>query len=134
MDIEDDGTIKVASVDNEAGESAIAWIQSIVAEPEVGKVYEGKVVKIVDFGAFVNFLGSKDGLVHISELANERVPSVSDVVSEGQEVKVLVLAVDDRGKVKLSMRAVDQSTGEEVPVERKDREPRRERRPRNRND
>ena len=134
MDIEDDGTIKVASVDNEAGESAIAWIQSIVAEPEVGKVYEGKVVKIVDFGAFVNFLGSKDGLVHISELANERVPSVGDVVSEGQEVKVLVLAVDDRGKVKLSMRAVDQSTGEEVPVERKDREPRRERRPRNNND
>ena len=134
VDIEDDGTIKVASVDNEAGEKAIAWIQSIVAEPEVGKVYEGKVVKIVDFGAFVNFLGSKDGLVHISELANERVPSVSDVVSEGQEVKVLVLAVDDRGKVKLSMRAVDQSTGEEVPVERKDREPRRERRPRNKND
>ena len=134
VDIEDDGTIKVASVDNEAGERAIAWIQSIVAEPEVGKVYEGKVVKIVDFGAFVNFLGSKDGLVHISELANERVPSVSDVVSEGQEVKVLVLAVDDRGKVKLSMRAVDQSTGEEVPVERKDPEPRRDRRPRNSND
>ncbi len=134
VDIEDDGTIKVASVDNEAGERAIDWIQSIVAEPEVGKIYQGKVVKIVDFGAFVNFLGSKDGLVHISELANERVPSVGDVVSEGQEVKVLVLAVDDRGKVKLSMRAVDQNTGEEVPVERKDRENRRERRPRNSNE
>ncbi|HAT35610.1 MAG TPA: polyribonucleotide nucleotidyltransferase, partial [Rhodospirillaceae bacterium] len=125
IDIEDDGTIKVASVDNDAGQKAIDWIQSIVAEPEVGTIYDGKVVKIVDFGAFVNFLGSKDGLVHISELANERVPSVGDVVSEGQEVKVLVLAVDDRGKVKLSMRAVDQETGEEIPVERKEREPRR---------
>ena len=131
VDIEDDGTIKVASIDNEAGEKAISWIQSIVAEPETGQIYDGKVVKIVDFGAFVNFLGSKDGLVHISELANERVPSVADVVSEGQEVKVLVLAVDDRGKVKLSMRAVNQETGEEVPVERKAREPRRERRSHN---
>ena len=130
VDIEDDGTIKVASVDTDAGQKAIDWIQSIVAEPEVGTIYEGKVVKIVDFGAFVNFLGSKDGLVHISELANERVPSVGDVVSEGQTVKVLVLAVDGRGKVKLSMRAVDQETGEEIPVERKEREPRRERGPR----
>jgi polyribonucleotide nucleotidyltransferase len=130
VDIEDDGTIKVASVDTDAGQKAIDWIQSIVAEPEVGTVYEGKVVKIVDFGAFVNFLGSKDGLVHISELANERVPSVGDVVSEGQAVKVLVLAVDDRGKVKLSMRAVDQESGEEIPVERKEREPRRDRGPR----
>ena len=130
VDIEDDGTIKVASVDTDAGQKAIDWIQSIVAEPEVGTVYEGKVVKIVDFGAFVNFLGSKDGLVHISELANERVPSVGDVVSEGQTVKVLVLAVDDRGKVKLSMRAVDQESGEEIPVERKEREPRRDRGPR----
>ncbi len=130
VDIEDDGTIKVASVDTDAGQKAIDWIQSIVAEPEVGTIYEGKVVKIVDFGAFVNFLGSKDGLVHISELANERVPSVGDVVSEGQTVKVLVLAVDGRGKVKLSMRAVDQESGEEIPVERKEREPRRDRGPR----
>ncbi|MDA0655530.1 MAG: polyribonucleotide nucleotidyltransferase, partial [Proteobacteria bacterium] len=124
IDIEDDGTIKVASVEADAGQKAIDWIQSIVAEPEVGTIYTGKVVKIVDFGAFVNFLGSKDGLVHISELANERVPSVGDVISEGQEVKVLVLAVDDRGKVKLSMRAVDQETGAEIPVERKEPEPR----------
>jgi polyribonucleotide nucleotidyltransferase len=130
IDIEDDGTIKVASVEADAGQKAIDWIQSIVAEPEVGTIYTGKVVKIVDFGAFVNFLGSKDGLVHISELANERVPSVGDVISEGQEVKVLVLAVDDRGKVKLSMRAVDQETGAEIPVERKEAEPRGERRPR----
>ena len=85
-------TLDGQSVEADAGQKAIDWIQSIVAEPEVGTIYTGKVVKIVDFGAFVNFLGSKDGLVHISELANERVPSVGDVISEGQEVKVLVLA------------------------------------------
>ena len=117
VDIEDDGTIKVAAVDGEAGQKAIDWITSIVAEPEVGTIYNGKVVKLMDFGAFVNFLGSKDGLVHISELAQERVGEVGDVVSLGDEVKVKVIGLDDRGKVKLSMRAVNQETGEEIPVE-----------------
>ena len=114
IDIEDDGTVKVASVDSKASQAALDWIRSIVAEPEVGVIYTGKVVKIMDFGAFVNFLGSRDGLVHISELANERVKSVGDVVKVGDMVKVKVLAVDDRGKVKLSMRAVDQQTGEDL--------------------
>jgi len=117
VDIEDDGTIKVAAVDGEAGQKAIDWITSIVAEPEVGTIYNGKVVKLMDFGAFVNFLGSKDGLVHISELAQERVGEVGDVVTLGDEVKVKVIGLDDRGKVKLSMRAVNQETGEEIPVE-----------------
>ena len=117
VDIEDDGTIKVAAVDGDAGQRAIDWITSIVAEPEVGKIYNGKVVKLMDFGAFVNFLGSKDGLVHISELAQERVGEVGDVVTMGDEVKVKVIGLDDRGKVKLSMRAVNQETGEEIPVE-----------------
>ncbi len=117
VDIEDDGTIKVAAVDGDAGQRAIDWITSIVAEPEVGKIYKGKVVKLMDFGAFVNFLGSKDGLVHISELAQERIGEVGDVVAMGDEVKVKVIGLDDRGKVKLSMRAVDQETGEELPVE-----------------
>ncbi len=117
IDIEDDGTVKVAAVDQEAGQRAIDWINSIVAEPEVGAIYNGKVVKIMDFGAFVNFLGSRDGLVHISELAPERVRSVEDVVKLGDEVKVKVIGLDDRGKVKLSMRAVNQETGEEIPVE-----------------
>ena len=117
VDIEDDGTIKVAAVDGEAGQKAIDWITSIVAEPEVGTIYNGKVVKLMDFGAFVNFLGSKDGLVHISELAQERVGEVGDVVSLGDEVKVKVIGLDDRGKVKLSMRAVNQENGEEIPVE-----------------
>jgi polyribonucleotide nucleotidyltransferase len=89
-------------------------IRGIVAEPEPGAIYEGKVVKIMDFGAFVNFLGPKDGLVHISELKNERVKTVGDVVSEGQAVKVKCLGIDDRGRVKLSMRAVDQETGEDL--------------------
>ena len=116
VDIEDDGTIKVAAIDGEAGQKAIDWITSIVAEPEVGTIYDGKVVKLMDFGAFVNFLGSKDGLVHISELAQERVGEVGDVVSLGDEVKVKVIGLD-RGKVKLSMRAVNQETGEEISVE-----------------
>ncbi len=114
VDIEDDGTIKVAAVDAEASQAAIDWIKSIVAEPEVGVIYTGKVVKLMDFGAFVNFLGSKDGLVHISELRPERVGKVSDVVKLGDQVKVKVLGFDDRGKVKLSMKAVDQETGEEL--------------------
>ncbi len=114
VDIEDDGTIKVSSVDNAASDAAINWIKGIVAEPEVGTIYSGKVVKVVDFGAFVNFMGSRDGLVHISELENRRVAKVTDVVNEGEEVKVKVLAVDDRGKVRLSMKVVDQETGKDL--------------------
>ncbi|MHA1112982.1 MAG: polyribonucleotide nucleotidyltransferase [Alphaproteobacteria bacterium] len=117
IDIEDDGTIKVAAVDSEAAEKAVNWIKGIVAEPEVGVIYDGKVVKIVDFGAFVNFLGPRDGLVHISELAPQRVNTVGDVVEEGEMVKVKVLGVDDRGKVKLSMKVVDQSTGADLSKE-----------------
>ena len=114
IDIEDDGTVKVAAVDASAAQAAIDWIRNIVAEPEVGEIYSGKVVKVVDFGAFVNFLGSRDGLVHISELAPQRVKQVADVVQVGDQVKVKVLGVDDRGKVKLSMKAVDQKTGEDL--------------------
>ncbi|MCZ6524914.1 MAG: polyribonucleotide nucleotidyltransferase [Alphaproteobacteria bacterium] len=119
IDIEDDGTIKVAAVDAGAAEKAIDWIRSIVAEPEVDKIYRGKVVKTVDFGAFVNFVGTRDGLVHVSELADHRVSRVTDMVSEGDEVYVKVLGIDDRGKVRLSMRAVDQQSGEELAVEAK---------------
>jgi polyribonucleotide nucleotidyltransferase len=114
IDIEDDGTIKVAAVDAKASQAAIDWIRGIVAEPEIGVVYSGKVVKVVDFGAFVNFLGSRDGLVHISELAPQRVKTVADVVKVGDLVKVKVIGMDDRGKVKLSMKAVDQATGEDI--------------------
>jgi polyribonucleotide nucleotidyltransferase len=119
IDIDDDGTIKVASVDAESTERAIDWIKGIVAEPEVGVIYDGKVVKVVDFGAFVNFLGARDGLVHISELAPRRVGKVTDVVNEGDKVKVKVLGIDDRGKVRLSMKVVDQETGEEIEPEAK---------------
>jgi polyribonucleotide nucleotidyltransferase len=114
IDISDDGTVKVASSDAAASERAINWIKGIVAEPELGVIYTGKVVKVVDFGAFVNFLGSKDGLVHISELAPQRVNKTSDVVNMGDEVKVKVIGFDDRGKIKLSMKAVDQATGEDL--------------------
>ena len=114
IDIEDDGTVKVAAVDQKAAQAAIDWIKGIVAEPEMGVIYIGKVVKVVDFGAFVNFLGSRDGLVHISELAQQRVGKVSDVVKQGDEVKVKVIGFDDRGKVKLSMKQVDQETGEDI--------------------
>jgi polyribonucleotide nucleotidyltransferase len=114
IDIEDDGTVKVAAVDASAAQAAIDWIRNIVAEPELGEIYNGKVVKVVDFGAFVNFLGSRDGLVHISELAPQRVKQVADVVQVGDQVKVKVLGIDDRGKVKLSMKAVDQKTGEDL--------------------
>jgi polyribonucleotide nucleotidyltransferase len=113
VDIEDDGTIKVAAVDQTQADEAIAWIKSIVAEPEVGVIYDGKVVKVVDFGAFVNFLGQKDGLVHISELAPERVGKVEDVVREGDTVKVKCIGFD-RGKVKLSMKRVNQETGQDL--------------------
>ncbi len=114
VDIEDDGTVKVAAVDAAAAQAAIDWIRGIVAEPELGVIYTGKVVKVVDFGAFVNFLGSRDGLVHISELAQHRVAKSSDVVKVGDSVKVKVLGFDDRGKVKLSMRQVNQETGEDL--------------------
>ena len=114
IDIEDDGTIKVAAVEGEAAKAAIGMIRDIVAEPEVGVIYDGKVVKIVDFGAFVNFIGKRDGLVHISEIAPRRIKSVGDVLSEGDSVKVKVLGVDDRGKVKLSMKAVNQESGEDL--------------------
>ena len=114
IDIDDDGTVKVSAVDQKKSDAAIEWIKGIVAEPEMGVVYTGKVVKVVDFGAFVNFLGSRDGLVHISELAQQRVGKVSDVVSQGDSVKVKVIGFDDRGKVKLSMKQVDQATGEDL--------------------
>ncbi len=114
IDIEDDGTVKVASADSAASQAAVDWIRSIVAEPEVGVIYSGKVVKVVDFGAFVNFMGNRDGLVHISELLDRRVGKVTDVVNEGDEVKVKVLAIDDRGRVRLSMRVVDQKTGADL--------------------
>jgi polyribonucleotide nucleotidyltransferase len=117
IDIEDDGTVKVASSDATASQQAIDWIRGLTSEPEIGVIYNGKVVRVVDFGAFINFLGSQDGLCHISELKNERVGKVTDVVNEGDLVKVKVLSIDDRGKVKLSMRGIDQETGEETPVE-----------------
>jgi polyribonucleotide nucleotidyltransferase len=122
IDIDDDGTVKVAAVDGDAAQAAIDWIRGIVAEPEVGVIYNGKVVKVVDFGAFVNFLGSRDGLVHISELAPQRVGKVADVVKLGDNVKVKVLGFDDRGKVKLSMRQVDQETGEDLGSRRPERQ------------
>jgi polyribonucleotide nucleotidyltransferase len=120
IDIEDDGTIKVAAVDASASQAAIDWIRGIVAEPEVGVIYTGKVVKTVDFGAFVNFLGARDGLVHISELAPQRVGKTTDVVKVGDQVKVKVLGFDDRGKVKLSMKQVDQATGEDIGNKRQE--------------
>ena len=115
VDIEDDGTVRIASSDPARIQAARAWIESIVAEPEIGRIYTGKVVGLVDFGAFVNFLGARDGLVHISEIRAERVAKVGDVLVEGQTVKVKVIGIDERGKVKLSMRVVDQETGEELP-------------------
>ncbi|TNE67132.1 MAG: polyribonucleotide nucleotidyltransferase [Alphaproteobacteria bacterium] len=114
IDIEDDGTIKIASSDLAKIEHAKNWIIGIVAEPEVGAVYKGKVVRIMDFGAFVNFMGSRDGLVHISELVEDRVEKVTDVVKEGDEVYVKCLEIDGRGKVRLSMRVVNQENGEEI--------------------
>ena len=124
VDIDDEGLIKVSSSDKSQIDAAIAWIKGIVEEAEVGKVYDGKVVNLVDFGAFVNFMGGKDGLVHVSEIKNERVEKVSDELSEGQDVKVKVLEIDQRGKVRLSMRVVDQETGEELEDTRPAREPR----------
>ncbi len=130
VDIDDEGVIKIASSDLSQIEAARNWIRSIVAEPEPGTIYTGKVASIVDFGAFVTFMPGKDGLVHVSEIRNERVENVRDVLSEGQEVKVKLLEVDQRGKVRLSMRLVDQETGEELPDTRPPREPREDRGPR----
>ncbi len=114
VDIEDDGTVRIAATSEESGKKAYDWIYSIVAEPEVGQIHTGKVVRIVDFGAFVNFFGAKDGLVHISELADHRVGKVEDIVKEGDGVKVKVVDIDNRGKIRLSMRMVDQETGEDI--------------------
>jgi polyribonucleotide nucleotidyltransferase len=114
VNIEDDGTVKVASSDGEAMKAAIKWIKSIASDPEVGQIYDGTVVKVMEFGAFVNFFGSKDGLVHISQLAANRVQKTSDVVKEGDKVKVKLLGFDDRGKTRLSMKVVDQTTGEDL--------------------
>jgi polyribonucleotide nucleotidyltransferase len=114
VDIEDDGTIKIAATDSLQAQRAIDWIRGIVAEPEIDVIYNGKVVKTADFGAFVNFLGSRDGLVHISELQQGRVGKTTDVVNVGDQVKVKVIGFDERGKVKLSMRVVDQATGEDI--------------------
>ncbi|HXW26399.1 MAG TPA: polyribonucleotide nucleotidyltransferase [Xanthobacteraceae bacterium] len=119
IDISDDGTIKIASANGESIKAAINWIKSIASEPEVGHVYDGTVVKVVDFGAFVNFFGAKDGLVHISQLAPRRVQKVTDVVKEGDKVKVKLLGFDERGKVRLSMKIVDQQTGEDLEAKQK---------------
>jgi polyribonucleotide nucleotidyltransferase len=132
IDIDDEGQIKIASTDSEAAIRAMDWIKGIVAEPELGVIYNGKVVKVVDFGAFVNFLGAKDGLVHISELKGERVGQVTDVINEGDSVKVKVIGFDDRGKVKLSMKVVNQETGEDLAPDQElsaepQRRPRRDR-------
>jgi polyribonucleotide nucleotidyltransferase len=119
INIEDDGTVKVASADGNSIKAAINWIKSIASDPEVGMIYEGTVVKTADFGAFVNFFGAKDGLVHISQLSKQRVNKTTDVVKEGDRVKVKLLGFDDRGKVRLSMRAVDQETGEDLEAKEK---------------
>jgi polyribonucleotide nucleotidyltransferase len=135
IDIDDDGTVKIAAAKRESIEAAMNRIKSITQEPEVGTIYKGKVVKVMDFGAFVNFFGAKDGLVHISQLAQGRPETVGEVVKEGQEVYVKLLGFDDRGKVRLSMKIIDQTTGQEIPraegepeeVFSAERPPRRER-------
>jgi polyribonucleotide nucleotidyltransferase len=114
VDVNDEGMVKVSASDADKIKAAIDWIRSLTSEPEVGQIYEGKVVKVVDFGAFVNFFGAKDGLVHVSQIGRERVNKVSDVLSEGQAVKVKLLGFDDRGKIRLSMKVVDQETGEDL--------------------
>jgi polyribonucleotide nucleotidyltransferase len=121
IDIQDDGTVKVASANGESIRAALKWIKSIVAEPEVGEIYEGKVVKVMDFGAFVNFFGARDGLVHISQLSPKKVAKTGDVVKEGDKVFVKLLGFDDRGKVRLSMKIVDQATGKELAQDPNDK-------------
>jgi polyribonucleotide nucleotidyltransferase len=118
INIEDDGTVKVASANGESIRAAIKWIQGIAAEPELNQIYQGTVVKIVEFGAFVNFFGSRDGLVHVSQLAPQRVANVKDVIKEGQKVYVKFMGMDERGKVRLSMKVVDQETGQEIKAEK----------------
>ena len=118
VDINDDGQIKIASPDGESIKKAYDMIYAIVAEPEIGQIYTGKVVKVVDFGAFVNFFGKRDGLVHVSQIENRRLNHPSDVLKEGQEVKVKLLGFDDRGKVRLAMKMVNQETGEEIVEEK----------------
>jgi polyribonucleotide nucleotidyltransferase len=122
VDINDDGQIKIASPDGESIKKAYDMIYAIVAEPEIGQIYTGKVVKVVDFGAFVNFFGKRDGLVHVSQIENRRLNHPSDVLKEGQEVKVKLLGFDDRGKVRLAMKMVDQETGEEIVEEKSNEE------------
>jgi len=119
INVEDDGTVKVASAKAESIKAAINWIKSITNDPEIGQIYEGTVVKVMDFGAFVNFFGAKDGLVHISQLAANRVQNTKDVVKEGDKVKVKLLGFDDRGKTRLSMKVVDQTTGEDLEAKQK---------------
>jgi polyribonucleotide nucleotidyltransferase len=119
INVEDDGTVKVASADGESIKAAVNWIKSIASDPEIGHIYEGTVVKTMDFGAFVNFFGAKDGLVHISQLAPNRVQKTTDVVKEGDKVKVKLLGFDERGKVRLSMKVVDQQTGEDLEAKHK---------------
>src|SRR4051795_9399221 len=126
VNIDDDGTVKVASADGESIKAAIKWIKSIASDPEIGLIYDGTVVKVMEFGAFVNFFGAKDGLVHISQLAANRVQKTSDVVKEGDKVKVKLLGFDDRGKTRLSMKAVDQVTGEDLEAKQKAEAPQRE--------
>ena len=136
INVEDDGTVKVASADGESIKAAVNWIKSIASDPEIGHIYEGTVVKTMDFGAFVNFFGAKDGLVHISQLAANRVQKTTDVVKEGDKVKVKLLGFDERGKVRLSMKVVDQATGEDLEAKQKSERPssraRRPARPNNR--
>ena len=122
VNVEDDGTVKVAATDQANIDAAVKWIKSLTSEPEVGAIYDGKIVKVVEFGAFVNFFGAKDGLVHVSQMKNERVNKPGDVVKEGDMVKVKLIGFDDRGKVKLSMRAVDQTTGEDLEAKNKAKE------------
>src|SRR5690606_8283231 len=117
IDIEDDGTVNISAVDSKAIDAALSIIKGIACDPEVGEIYTGKVVKIMDFGAFVNFMGNRDGLVHISELSPERVAKVSDIVKEGDTVRVKVVGFDDRGKVKLTMKSIPQEAPEDAPQE-----------------
>ena len=126
VNIDDDGTVKVASADGESIKAAIKWIKSIASDPELNAIYDGTVVKVMEFGAFVNFFGAKDGLVHISQLAANRVQKTSDVVKEGDKVKVKLLGFDDRGKTRLSMKAVDQVIGEDLEAKQKTEAPPRE--------
>ena len=114
VSVEDDGTIKIASNDQASIEAARTWIHGLTAEPEEGVIYEGKVVKVMDFGAFVNFFGKRDGLVHVSQIANERVNHPSDYLKEGDQVWVKLMGFDNRGKVRLSMKVVNQKTGKEI--------------------